>query len=635
MSEYNGDAIEVLEELEPVRVRPGMYIGSTGSKGLHHLIWEIIDNGIDEHLAGFGDQIRVMLHLDGSVSVQDEGRGMPVDLNTKKKISAERLVFTVLHAGGKFNRKNYNKPGGLHGVGASVVNALSTWLEVTIERDGYRYYDRYENGGKPIIPLQDGLLPAIGTSDRHGTLVRFMPDSRIFDTIEFKPEIIKKRMKELAYLNKNLILYFDSEVTDEHLVFHERDGIVGLIRDLNKTKELLHDEVIYFSGSSNDIDVEIAFQFSKEFNETIFSFCNGIDTVEGGTHVSGFKSALTRVLNQYAKESGTIKDKESFDGRDARNGITAIVVVRHPEPQFEGQTKTKLGNDDAKNAVDEVLSQELRHYLDRNPDIQKIMLDNALRSLKLRKAEEKVRANFLNSNNSFTSNGKLATCTTKDATISELILVEGDSAGGSAKQGRDRFFQAILPLKGKVINVEKRDISKIISNSEIASLILAIGAGFGEGFGNDFDINKTKYSKIIILTDADVDGSHIRILLLTFFYRYMPELIYEGKIYFGVPPLYKWVRGKEVGYCYSDKELEDVKTKTKSKLNIQRYKGLGEMNPGLLWETTLNPATRLLKKVTIEDAINADEITNVLMGDVVAPRRDFIYENALLADVDW
>lgn len=636
MKEYNGSSIQVLEGLDPVRKRPGMYIGSTNTKGLHHLVWEIIDNSMDEHLAGHCSQIHVTVNEDGSLTVKDNGRGVPVDKHPQKGVSTERIIFTVLHAGGKFSNDNYAVAGGLHGVGASVVNALSSWLEVEIAKDGKLYRDRYETGGNPKVELVDGELPSVGKTKERGTTVTFMPDDTIFETTEFKSEVIKKRLKELSYLNKGLLIVFEDKRSGEKVEFREDDGIVGLVRDLNKSKDILSEDIVYLTNKANGIEVEIAFQFTKEFTESIHAFCNNISTVEGGTHVSGFKTAFTRILNQYAREIGSLKEKEeNFDGRDVRNGITAVVLIKHPNPQYEGQTKTKLGNSDARGAVDEVFSVESQKFFDRNLEYLKLVIENAMKSLKLRKAEEKVRQNLLGNNSKFSGNGKLASCSSRNPKETEIIFVEGDSAGGTAKQGRDRKFQAILPLRGKVLNVEKKDIAKVLANTEIQTIINAIGCGFGEGFGDDFDIEKAKYHKIIILTDADVDGSHIRTLILTFIKRYMPGLIYEGMVYIGVPPLYKVSSGKTVKYCYSEQELESIKSELNGKkFDIQRYKGLGEMNPDQLWETTLNPATRLLKQVTIEDAIEADNITTILMGSKVQPRREFIYEQALLADID-
>lgn len=634
--EYDGDSILLLEGLEAVRVRPGMYIGNTNSKGLHHLIWEIVDNSVDEALAGECDRIVVRLNRDGSVTVNDNGRGVPIGRQKQKGISACRVVFTELHAGGKFNNDAYKTAGGLHGVGASVVNALSKWLHVDVCKEGLLYQDRFENGGKPKVELVDGLLPSVGKTKERGTTVTFMPDDTILETIEFKPDIIKKRLKELAYLNKGLTLVFQDDFTDELVEFYQKDGIVGFIRDLNKAKEILNDDIIYLSGESGDIGVEIAFQYTKEYTESILSFCNNINTVEGGTHVSGFKTALTRIVNQYAREIGTLKDKdENFDGKDVRNGITAIVLVKHPNPQYEGQTKTKLSNTNVRGSVDEVLAKEGVLFFDRNLSTLKQILENAARSLKLRKVEEKAREGFLSKHSGLSANGKLAACQSKNPEDSEIFIVEGDSAGGTAKQARNRKFQAILPNKGKILNVEKATLAKIIQNAEIATIVTALGCGFGEGLGDDFDIKKLKYHKIVILADADVDGKHIRTLLLTFFYRYMLELITGGYVYIGMPPLYKATFGKTIEYIFDDRSLAEFKIKMGSKrFELQRYKGLGEMNPDQLWETTLDPETRWLKRVTIEDAIEAENITNILMGSKVPPRRDFIVENAKIANVD-
>lgn len=636
MSEYNGSSVQVLEGLEPVRKRPGMYIGSTNSKGLHHLVWEIVDNALDEHLEKFCTRIGVTINENGSLTVEDNGRGVPIDIHPKKGISTERIVFTVLHAGGKFDNNAYAISGGLHGVGASVVNALSTYLEVEISKDGKLYRDRYENGGQPQVELINGELPCVGETTNRGTKVTFMPDGTILETTDFKADIIKKRLKELAYLNKGLLIVFEDKRTGEKVEYYEEEGILGFVRDLNKTKDILSKDIVYITGKSNSIEVEIAFQFTKEYSESIHSFCNNINTIEGGTHVVGFKTSFTRIINQYAREIGMLKEKdENFDGRDVRNGITAVILVKHPDPQFEGQTKTKLGNSDARGAVDEIVNLESQKFFDRNLEYLKTIIENAIKSYKLRKAEEKVRQNILGNNSKFTGNGKIAHCQSNKPEECEIFYVEGDSAGGTAKTGRDRKFQAIQPLRGKILNVEKKDVSKVLEDAEIVSLISTLGCGFGEGYGDDFDIKKLKYHKIIILTDADVDGAHIRTLILTFFYRYMPELIYEGKVFIGVPPLYKVQSGKRVEYCYSDRELEKIKEKMKNKtFNIQRYKGLGEMNADQLWETTLNPETRLLKQVKIEDGIKADMITNILMGSQVQPRKEFIYENGINANID-
>lgn len=633
---YNDESIQILEGLEAVRVRPGMYIGSTNSRGLHHLVWEIVDNSIDEALAGFCTRIDVYLNPDGSITVKDNGRGIPVGLHKKANMVTERVIFTILHAGGKFNNGSYKVSGGLHGVGASVVNALSKWVDVEIARDGFLYRDRYENGGNPVVKLEKGLLKPVGKAEQTGTSVSFMPDDTIFETVEFKPEIIKKRLKELAYLNKGLLLAFHNVEKNETVEFYEKEGIGGFIRELNKARDSIHNDVVYVTGESNGIEVEIAFQYTKEFSESILSFCNNINTIEGGTHVSGFKTALTRILNQYSRDLGILKEKDdNFDGKDVRNGITAIVLIKHPDPQYEGQTKTKLGNSNARGAVEEVFSAEIQKYFDRNVSTVKAIAESAMKSLKLRKVEEKARTGFLNKTSSLTVNGKLASCQSRKPEQSEIFFVEGDSAGGTAKQGRDRKFQAILPLRGKILNVEKATLAKLIQNAEVATIISALGCGFGEGLGDDFDIKKLKYHKLVILTDADVDGSHIRTLILTFFYRFMPELIYEGYVYIGMPPLYKVTAGKDMQYLYNDRQLDDYRKKSgNKKFELQRYKGLGEMNPEQLWDTTLNPKTRFLKQVTIDDAVQADQITQTLMGSKVPPRKEFIYENALYAKID-
>ncbi|MFU0828739.1 MAG: DNA topoisomerase (ATP-hydrolyzing) [Lachnoclostridium sp.] len=642
MEQYTGSQIVVLEGLEAVRKRPGMYIGSTGSRGLHHLIWEIIDNAIDEHLAGFCSEIKVILQKDGGISVQDNGRGVPVDIHPTKKIPTARVVYTILHAGGKFGGTVYKVSGGLHGVGASVVNALSKRMIVEIRRDGKIYRDEYQNGGHPVTELVDGLLPVVGKCNKSdtGTKVTFYPDDTIFETVEFKADIIKKKLKEIAFLNKNLLIHFTDLNTGEDISYQEEFGIQSFVSYLNRDATPLHPEPIYVEGKSGDIEVEVAFQYIDSYTEQINAYCNRINVVDGGTLVTGFKTALTRVMNQYARELGVLKDKdENFDGRDIRNGLVAIISIKHPDPQFEGQTKTKLGNTDAKSAVDEVFSTEVQRYFDKNVEILKNILDNALKSYAARKASDKARTAVMKSLNDVDTRSKLASCSSKKPEECEVYIVEGDSAGGTVKTARNRRTQAVLPLRGKILNVEKSSLEKILLNNEIKSMI----ASFGCGIGDDFDINKLRYGKIIILTDADVDGAHISTLLLTFFYRFMPELIKAGKVYRGLPPLYKveyetTEKGKKKKlskYLYNDFELEKFRKEKENKiLNLQRYKGLGEMDANQLWETTLNPETRVLAQITISDTIEADEITNILMSSNVPPRRNFILEEAKYAKLD-
>lgn len=633
---YNSSSIRVLEGLEAVRLRPGMYIGSTGTKGLHHLVNEIVDNSIDEYLAGYCTNIDVILEKDGSITVIDNGRGIPIDLH-EKGVSASRIIFTVLHAGGKFDNSSYKVAGGLHGVGAAVVNALSKRFSATIYKDGLIYKDEYKDGGIPQTELVNGLLPSVGNTRKIGTEINFLPDDTIFETIEFKPEIIKKRLKELSYLNKGLrISFYNKRDNEEKIEYYSEEGIIGLLKEINSDKDTKIDDIFYFTGKKDNIEVEIAIQYINDFSESIISFCNNINTVEGGTHVSGLKTALTRIINQYARELGVLKDKdENFEGRDIRNGLTVIISIRHPNPQYEGQTKTKLGNSEVRAIVDEIFSIEAQNFFDRNIEILEKIIDIASQSAKLRQAEEKLKGKLLNKSMALAVNGKLAACkrTTKPEDA-ELFIVEGDSAGGSAKQGRNREFQAILPLRGKILNIEKQNIANILKNTEITTLISTLGCGFGEGLGDDFNISKLKYHKIIIMTDADVDGAHIRTLLLTFFYRYMPELIYEGKVYIAMPPLYKITNGKKEIYFYDDKELEEYMKNNKGNISIQRYKGLGEMNPEQLWETTMNPKTRILKQVTIDDFFEADNITSILMGKNARKRQKFIKAKAYLAEVD-
>ena len=633
---YDASSITVLEGLEAVRKRPGMYIGSVSRKGLNHLIYEIVDNAVDEHLAGFCTDIRVTRERDGSATVEDNGRGIPVGMH-EKGMSAERLVFTTLHAGGKFDDSAYKTSGGLHGVGSSVVNALSTYLDIKISREGYIHHDHYERG-IPTIELEEGLLPKLGRTKATGTLVNFLPDAEIFEKTRFSATEVKSRLHETAYLNPELTIVFEDKRGDEpeSITFHEPEGIVGFIKDLNKKCEILH-EPVYFKGESEGITVEVAFQYINEFRENVLGFCNNIYNAEGGTHLTGFKTTFTSVMNNYARELGVLKEKDpNFTGADIRNGMTAVVSIKHPSPRFEGQTKTKLDNQDAAKATGKVTGEEVVLFMDRNLDTLKNILSCAEKSAKIRKTEEKAKTNLLTRQKySFDSNGKLANCEKRDPSLCEIFIVEGDSAGGSAKTARDRSFQAILPIRGKILNVEKATIDKVLANAEIKTMINAFGCGFSEGYGNDFDISKLRYDKIIIMADADVDGAHISTLLLTLFYRFMPELIYEGHVYIAMPPLYKAMpaKGKEE-YLYDDKALERYRKRHKGPFTLQRYKGLGEMDAQQLWETTLNPETRLLKLVEIEDARMASDVTEVLMGTEVPPRKAFIYEHAQDAELD-
>lgn len=633
---YDASSISVLEGLEAVRKRPGMYIGSVSRKGLNHLIYEIVDNSVDEHLAGVCDTIRVTLEADGSCTVEDNGRGIPVGMH-KKGVSAARVVFSTLHAGGKFDNAAYKTSGGLHGVGSSVVNALSTYMDVEISRDGYVHHDRYERG-VPTVELINGLLPTIGKTKKTGTKINFLPDPEIFEKTRFKEDEVKSRLHETAYLNPALTIIYEDRRGEEveHIEYHEPDGIIGFVKEMNQNNECLHD-VIYYKGESEGISVEVAFQYTTEFHENVLGFCNNIYNAEGGTHLTGFKTTFTQVINSYARELGILKEKDAnFTGTDVRNGMTAVISVKHPDPRFEGQTKTKLDNQDAARATGKVTNDEIQMYFDRNLDTLKAIIGCAEKAAKIRKTEEKAKTNLLTKQKfSFDSNGKLANCESRDASKCEIFIVEGDSAGGSAKTARNRMFQAILPIRGKILNVEKASIDKVLANAEIKTMIYAFGCGFSEGYGNDFDISRLRYDKIIIMADADVDGAHISTLLLTLFYRFMPELIYEGHVYIAMPPLYKAMPAKgEEEYLYDDAALARYRKTHKGSFTLQRYKGLGEMDAQQLWETTLNPETRMLKQVEIEDARMASDVTEMLMGTDVPPRRKFIYDNARDAELD-
>ena len=636
-NQYDANSIKVLEGLEAVRTRPGMYIGSVSTRGLNHLIYEIVDNSVDEHLAGYCSTVKVTLEADGSCTVEDNGRGIPIGMH-EKGVSAERVVFTTLHAGGKFDNNAYKTSGGLHGVGSSVVNALSERMTVSVGSGGFLYEDKYERGN-PVVELVDGLLPVVGKTKWTGTRINFLPDPEIFEKTRFREEDIKSRMHETAYLNPELTIEYSDlrKSPAEQIVFHEPDGIVGFIRALNKSKEAVTD-IVYYKGVSDQITVEAAFQFVNEFHENVLGFCNNIYNAEGGTHLTGFKTVFTQVINTYARQIGVLKEKDAnFTGADIRNGMTAVISIKHPDPRFEGQTKTKLDNQDAAKAVAQVTGEEIVHYFDRNLETLKNVIGCAEKAAKIRKTEEKTKTNMLTKQKfSFDSNGKLANCTSRDASKCEIFIVEGDSAGGSAKMARDRMYQAILPIRGKILNVEKASIDKILANAEIKTMINAFGCGFSEGYGNDFDITKLRYDKIIVMADADVDGAHISTLLLTLFYRFMPELIYEGHVYVAMPPLYKVVpkRGGEGEYLYDDYALAKYRKTHKNDFTLQRYKGLGEMDPEQLWETTLDPARRYMKQVQIEDAIHASEITELLMGSEVPPRKSFIHDHASDAALD-
>ena len=622
--EYGASQIQVLEGLEAVRKRPGMYIGSTGPRGLHHLVYEIVDNSIDEALQGYCDRIYVSLNEDGSVTVKDDGRGIPVETHPKTGKSTLETVLTVLHAGGKFGGGGYKVSGGLHGVGISVVNALSKWLVADVYRNGKIYRQTYEKG------ITTSPLEVVGESHHTGTIINIMPDETIFDEIEFKYETLEHRLRELSFLNKGVKIVFEDkrEGSERKKEFHYEGGLVEFVKYLNKTKTPIHDDIVHIDKKIGDSIVEIAMQYTDGYTENIYSFANNIDTHEGGTHLAGFKSALTKTVNEYAKRNKLIKENEgNLTGEDIREGLTAVISVKLPEPQFEGQTKTKLGNTYMRGNVDSVTVEELGAFLEENPTTARTIVDKGLRAQRAREAAKRARELTRRKSvlESTSLPGKLADCSEKDPSKSEIFLVEGDSAGGSAKQGRDRHTQAILPLRGKILNVEKSRLDRILSSDEIKNMITA----FGCGIGNDFDLEKARYHKIVIMTDADVDGAHIRTLLLTFFFRYMRPLIENGYVYAAQPPLYKVKKQKKEYYVYSDKELEVLLEDIgRTGVELQRYKGLGEMNAEQLWDTTMNPETRTLLQVTIEDAVMADQVFSMLMGDKVGPRKEFIEENA-------
>lgn len=621
-SRYSEKDIQVLEGLEAVRKRPGMYIGSTGPKGLHHLVYEVVDNSIDEAMAGYCDKINIIIHKDNSVTVEDNGRGIPIKTHPKIKKPAVEVVLTMLHAGGKFGGQGYKVSGGLHGVGVSVVNALSEWLVVKVKRHGKIYTQKYEKG-RPVTPLHEGEA-----TKATGTIITFKPDKEIFENIDFNYDVLCQRLRELAFLNKGVQIDIKDERVDKSNSYKYDGGIISFVKFVNKNKDVLHKKPLYFKGEKDGSQVEVAIQYTTSYAENIFSFANNINTHEGGTHLSGFKIALTRTINDYARKNNFLKENEdNFTGDDIREGLTAVISVKMMDPQFEGQTKTKLANSEIRGVVDSIVAEGIGNYLDQNPAVAKKIIDKCVSAARAREAARKARelTRRKNALESLSLPGKLADCSEKDPKETELYLVEGDSAGGSAKQGRDRRFQAILPLRGKIINVEKARLDKILNNEEIRSIITAMGTGIGD----EFDKNKARYGKCILMTDADIDGSHIRTLLLTFFYRYMKPLVEEGHIYIAQPPLYKIKKGRKEYYVYNDRELEQKLKKIGRKgINIQRFKGLGEMNPEQLWETTMNPETRTILKVTLEDAIEADEIFTILMGDKVKPRREFIQEHA-------
>lgn len=625
MHSYTADDIQVLEGLEAVRKRPGMYIGSTSARGLHHLVWEIVDNSIDEALAGFATDIEIAIEKDNVIRVEDNGRGMPVGIHKKTGISSVETIFTVLHAGGKFGGGAYKVSGGLHGVGASVVNALSEWLEVHVHQDGKVHFQRFSQGGK-----SEDALKIIGDTEKHGSIVRFKADPEIFtETTTYDFEILNTRVRQLAFLNKGikLVLIDEREEEVKRIEYHYEGGIKEYVSYLNTNKELIHDEVIYVEGKESDIVAEIALQYNTGYLPAVYSFCNNINTAEGGTHEDGFKLALTRIINKYGTESGALKKDETLTGDDCREGLTAIISVKHPDPQYEGQTKTKLGNSEVRKIVSNILGEQLERFFMENPNVAKQIIDKAILASKARVAAKKARELTRRKSALEISSlpGKLADCSSKDASECEIYIVEGDSAGGSAKQGRNSKYQAILPLRGKILNVEKARLHRIFENNEIRSMITA----FGCGIGDEMDVSKLRYHKIIIMTDADVDGEHICALMLTFFYRFLRPIIEGGYVYIAQPPLFKVAKGNKVQYVYDEKVKDEVVAEMGENVNVQRYKGLGEMNPEQLWETTMDPEFRTLKKVNIEDAIDADKVFSMLMGDEVEPRRNFIQENAI------
>ncbi len=639
---YDNNSIKVLKGLEPVRTRPGMYIGSTGPEGLHHMIWEIVDNSIDEAMAGFATTVKLIIKSNGSILVEDDGRGIPIEIHSETKKSTVETVLTVLHAGGKFDNDSYKVSGGLHGVGASVVNALSEWFKVWVSKENKEYFIEFKNGGSPIDELK-----LIGNSEKkNGTKIQFYPDFTIMEESPWDEDKIINRLKELAYLNKGVNIEFTSELTNRNFKWCFDGGLLQYVQEINEQKEPLYDSIIYgdktevvqaitgnekigISKVDYSIRCEFAFQYNKTYNSSIHTFCNNINTSEGGTHEEGFSLALVRIINNYAIDKKWIKDpnKEKVNKEDVLEGLTAIISIKHPNPQYEGQTKKKLGNSEVRKFVNNVVSELFEKFLLENPNLAEIIIKKIQAAAETRKRSQEFKE-ATRRKSPFESNslpGKLADCSSRDASVTELYLVEGDSAGGSAKTGREREFQAILPLKGKILNVEKSNSSKVFSTNEIIDIITAIGCGTM----TDYNPEKLRYNKIIIMTDADVDGAHIRILLLTFFFRYMKNLINDGNIYIAQPPLYKFTAGKTIKYAYNDEELERYKAEVPSgRFNIQRYKGLGEMNPEQLWETTMNPENRILLKVTIDDAIKADQWFSLLMGDDVPPRKKFIEENA-------